>query len=305
MKKKRVAILAAAVVILLGGTLLYRFVFMGSGDGTLPEEEPAAGTLTELPADAVLKTSTQTAYPGDYVAFSVTNAPNAKLSADLDGEQLQLSSCVINGTLVGVLAIPLENITLSTLTINAGNLSAVVEIHAKAFETAVTEVPTETNATEADKDMQNYSDAISKGQSAPLWSKLFVIPVQGNVLASFGASLSAEGNVVGQNGGVNIEAAEGTVVAAANDGIVVFAGEMSTGGNTVIISHGMGVFSLYQHMKDITVTADAAVKQGDGVGTVGSTGYVTAPQLYFSIIVANAPVDPFLMTIQDPLDILK
>lgn len=304
MKKKTAVFIAAAAVILLGGALFVKFVLMNPGE-TVPEEEPTSGTLTELPADAVLKTSTQTAYPGDFVAFSVTNAPDAMLSADLDGEQLQLSSCVVDGTLVGVLAVPLEEITLSTLTIHAGNLASAVEIHGKVFETAAAEVPAETDAAEADQDMQNYSDALSKGDSAPLWSSLFVIPVQDNILTSFGASLTAGGNVVGQNGGVNIEAAEGTPVTAANDGVVVYAGEMSAGGNTVIISHGLGVFSLYQNMKDLQVKADAPVKQGDVVGTVGQTGYVTTPQLFFSIVIANQPVDPFLLTIQDPLDILK
>lgn len=117
---------------------------------------------------------------------------------------------------------------------------------------------------------------------------LMVWPVQGPILSSFGPK--------GQglnNDGINIGAPKGTPVAAAMSGIVVYAGnEMKGFGNLVLIRHQGGWVTAYAHLGRMLVKKDAVVAQGDMIGTVGSTGGVSSPQLHFETRYQSKPVDP-------------
>jgi len=74
---------------------------------------------------------------------------------------------------------------------------------------------------------------------------------------------------------------------------VVLAKSLFFTGNTVILDHGLGIYSLYAHLSRIDVTAGASVTNGQVVGLVGATGRVTAPHLHWAMRVQGARVDPF------------
>ena len=67
------------------------------------------------------------------------------------------------------------------------------------------------------------------------------------------------------------------------------------GGKTVIIDHGLGVFSSYGHMSELRVKRGDAVKKGQTIGLCGSTGRSTGPHLHWSVRVLDARVDPEAM----------
>jgi murein DD-endopeptidase MepM/ murein hydrolase activator NlpD len=73
---------------------------------------------------------------------------------------------------------------------------------------------------------------------------------------------------------------------------VVIAGSRYFTGNTVVIDHGLGMFSLLAHMSTIRVHPGDLVAPGDIVGAVGATGRVTGPHLHWSVRVNGVSVDP-------------
>lgn len=103
-----------------------------------------------------------------------------------------------------------------------------------------------------------------------------------------------------QHLGVDLRAPQKTDVFAVNDGKVVAAFELSNYGKTVIIDHGLDIFSLYLHLDEFKVSKGDIVRRGQSIGLSGETGYVTAPHLHFSIRVGGARVDPiaFIKTSQ-------
>ncbi|MFY9288267.1 MAG: M23 family metallopeptidase, partial [Alphaproteobacteria bacterium] len=115
-----------------------------------------------------------------------------------------------------------------------------------------------------------------------------VWPVQGPVLSAFGGK--------GQglsNDGVNIGAPKGAPIVAAQNGIVVYAGnEMKGFGNLILIRHADGWVTAYAHLDRMLVNKDGVVAQGDMIGTVGKTGNVPSPQLHFETRYEGKPIDP-------------
>jgi murein DD-endopeptidase MepM/ murein hydrolase activator NlpD len=81
-------------------------------------------------------------------------------------------------------------------------------------------------------------------------------------------------------------------VYATQSGHVVLAEELYFSGNTVIIDHGLGVYSLYGHLSEFAVAAGDDVKVGGLIGKVGATGRVTGPHLHWGVTVNKARVNP-------------
>ena len=92
--------------------------------------------------------------------------------------------------------------------------------------------------------------------------------------------------------GVDLRAATGTKVYAANKGTVTTSGYSSAWGNYIIISHGGGITTLYAHLSKRSVSKDDKVKQGDIIGYSGNTGYSTAPHLHFEISKNGSTYNP-------------
>ncbi|MDM9381542.1 M23 family metallopeptidase [Chlorogloeopsis sp. ULAP01] len=85
--------------------------------------------------------------------------------------------------------------------------------------------------------------------------------------------------------GIDLLAAKGTAVSAIAPGTVVFAGEQGTYGKLVIINHDGGLQSRYAQLDSINVKVNQQVKQGDLLGTVGTSGQPTInqPHLHFEV----------------------
>lgn len=124
-------------------------------------------------------------------------------------------------------------------------------------------------------------------QQQAVGSRDFIWPVSGNVLKGYGASGS------GRNDGVNIAAPKGTPIKAAAGGEVVYAGsELAGFGNLILIRHPGGWVTAYAHADTMSVREGDLVKQGQAIGTVGSTGNAGTPQVHFELRKGKEPVDP-------------
>ena len=92
--------------------------------------------------------------------------------------------------------------------------------------------------------------------------------------------------------GFDLASLRGSPVPAGNTGRVVFAGPLGIYGNTVILDHGLDLFSLYGHLSEVGVTTGAEVRRGDPIGKTGDTGLAAGDHLHFSIMVHGVHVDP-------------
>lgn len=116
----------------------------------------------------------------------------------------------------------------------------------------------------------------------------FIWPVRGRVISGFGAK--AKGL---RNDGINIASVRGAPVVAAENGVVVYAGNELRGfGNLLLIKHSGGWVTAYAHNDKVLVKRGARVAKGQQIATVGSTGSVKNPQLHFEMRRGRVARDP-------------
>jgi murein DD-endopeptidase MepM/ murein hydrolase activator NlpD len=126
----------------------------------------------------------------------------------------------------------------------------------------------------------------------------FVVPIPGGTGRNFGERRVFNGEARAPHSGADLRAPTGTPVHATNRGRVVLAKHLFFTGNTVIVDHGLGIYSLYAHLSRIDVKPGVIVKTNEIVGLAGATGRVTGPHLHWAIRMQGARVDPFSLVAQ-------
>ena len=92
--------------------------------------------------------------------------------------------------------------------------------------------------------------------------------------------------------GVDLRAAYGEPIGAADAGTVVFAGEQRGYGQTVVVEHGTGIRTRYAHLSSVSTEAGAAVTAGQPIGRAGRSGRATGTHLHFEVTQNGQPIDP-------------
>ena len=123
---------------------------------------------------------------------------------------------------------------------------------------------------------------------------LWPCPSSTRITSTFGGRASPGGIGSTNHKGIDIGASSGSAIVAALDGKVVYTGYNVARGNYVMIDHGGGIITLYQHGLNgsIKVSSGQSVKQGQTIMGVGSTGYSTGPHLHFEVWENGTPVNP-------------
>ena len=135
----------------------------------------------------------------------------------------------------------------------------------------------------------------------PLWKGSFRVPLDGDFKGSnFGKRRVLNGHPGTPHGGMDFPAPTGTPVHAAQSGRVVLAEELYFSGNTVIVDHGLGIYTFYCHFSKIDAKVGEDVVAGTKLGEVGATGRVTGPHLHWALEVQRARVNPLEL-----LEVLK
>ncbi len=135
-------------------------------------------------------------------------------------------------------------------------------------------------------------------QSSPeaLWDGQFHRQSNAAPLSSFAdrRSYSYGGEIIDHQThlGYDLASLRLSPVEAAQNGVVVFAGNLGIYGNTVILDHGLGISSLYGHMSSIVVQKGDKVKTGQSLGQTGESGLAGGDHLHFSILLRGTHIDP-------------
>lgn len=142
------------------------------------------------------------------------------------------------------------------------------------------------------EDKAAFARAYDQPAIGPSFSRNFEWPRQAVVTAPFGDRRVFNGKLQSQHYGTDIDGKTGEDIAAANDGTVVMARDCYASGKTVIVHHGVNLFTAYFHMSRIDVKEGDRVKRGGHLGLVGKTGRVTGPHLHWAVKVHGMYVDP-------------
>ena len=148
----------------------------------------------------------------------------------------------------------------------------------------------------AGKEGQELSKILNIYNPTAYFERSFVYPLDKiDISGNFG-NIRKSGEIKLQHLGTDLDADMGVPVYAINDGRVVFVKNLTNDGNTLVIDHGLGIYSLYLHLNEFKVSLGDMVKRGDVIATVGNTGYSLGSHLHFSVKINNgtslASVDP-------------
>jgi len=134
-----------------------------------------------------------------------------------------------------------------------------------------------------------------------LFANGFAWPVRGRISGVYGSQRILNGTARSPHAGTDIAAAKGTPVRAPADAVVVYRrSDLFFTGQTLVLDHGHGVFSIYAHLDRIDVAEGARVAKGEPIAAIGASGRATAPHLHWGISWFGIPVDPELVAGEMP-----
>ena len=157
-----------------------------------------------------------------------------------------------------------------------------------------TSIESSTRTEEANEEYRKYfHPAVASSSTSKYYTEAFILPTKGRLTTEFGETRTVNGAPTSyRHSGLDIAAPKGTEVLSTNRGKVVLAMPLILTGNTIVIDHGEGLFSVYLHMDKLFVTKDQMVDRGQLIGAVGSTGFSTGPHLHFTMSYYRTNVEP-------------
>lgn len=210
----------------------------------------------------------------------------------------------------GLLAVDLEKapgeyelkITGQTASGEKLSCSVMVPVRKGQFATEKLQVgkqfvePSPEQIKRADEERQKLRDIFDRVTPERLWDGKFRIPLDGVTTGSnFGRRRILNGNPGSPHGGADLRGTTGTPVHVTQRGRVVLAEELFFSGNTVVVDHGLGIYTFYGHLSEIDVKVGDPMESGAVLGKVGATGRVTGPHLHWGLTVERARVNPMLL----------
>ncbi len=132
-----------------------------------------------------------------------------------------------------------------------------------------------------------------KATGTMLWSKPFIMPLEGRISSEFGLRRFFNGKPRAPHSGIDIAQPSGTPVSSPNDGRVALVRDMFFSGNSLFIDHGQGLYTMFFHLSEFAVSEGDMVIQGQTIAFVGATGRVTGAHLHFGVRHTRNKVSPW------------
>jgi murein DD-endopeptidase MepM/ murein hydrolase activator NlpD len=144
-------------------------------------------------------------------------------------------------------------------------------------------------------EQQLVREALAENSRLKLWRSNFVEPVSGKRTGIFGSVRIMNGQARNPHNGEDIGAPMGADVAATNDGIVRITVDHIFSGKGVFVDHGLGFYSMYFHLSEVSVKDGDLITAGQIIGKVGATGRATGPHLHWGVKLNGARVNPYAL----------
>lgn len=193
----------------------------------------------------------------------------------------------------GIYRIPLKIGKLTTalrLSVLKGRFET---IHLTLPEEKVSPGPEDIERIKKEADLLN---SIWEIDSERLREGSFIFPLKNPLSTPFGVKRIINKETVSIHRGLDMKGTEGEEIRASNKGRVVLTEELFFGGNTVILDHGQGIFTVYMHMSAFNVSPGDLVAKNDVIGFVGSSGRSSGPHLHFGVKVTGINTNPVSIT---------
>lgn len=192
------------------------------------------------------------------------------------------------------------SIEIEDLVGNKMQLDGKYQIMPFAFKKQILKVSKEKVKHEAEVSLpqqeleKELAEVYKKSPQEKLWNGSFYIPIEmTGITTDYGVKRITQEKGCYTHKALDLIGAPRTVVWAPQDGIVVIKNRYESSGNTVVVDHGCGVFSLLFHLEDFAnVNVGDKVRRGNPVGTLGMTGYATGYHLHWEMRINNIHVDP-------------
>ena len=144
------------------------------------------------------------------------------------------------------------------------------------------------------KENKLIGDAKAIDSNLTYFKNKFIVPIENTIISGvYGSQRILNGEPKWPHYGLDFAADEGTTIKAMLDGIVTLAKpDLYYTGGTLMFDHGHGISTIYLHMQKLLVKKGQKIKQGDVIGTVGSTGRATGPHLDIRLNWFQTRLDP-------------
>ena len=270
--------------------MLFAAIALGAGNEDVNRVVMAEVQRQVQKQQAVLTVTPAIAYPGDAVLVRSNRATRVTLFQQT--YQLQPSQ----GEYVRFIPIPFDA-KPGTYQVADEQGSALLTIQEKHFAVDSLTVSSQLNSMRQDHariaaDQKKIDAARSVSASEPYFQEAFIQPASGRLTTPFGYQRVVNGVPANRHAAIDIANKTGTPILASNHGKVVLADSLYLTGNTIIIDHGLRLFSIYAHLSELQVKAGEEVKQGQVIGLMGSTGFSTGPHLHYGMLIGNTYINP-------------
>ena len=144
------------------------------------------------------------------------------------------------------------------------------------------------------KENKLIGDAKAIDSNLTYFKNKFIVPIENTIISGvYGSQRILNGEPKWPHYGLDFAADEGTTIKAMLDGIVTLAEpDLYYTGGTLMFDHGHGISTIYLHMQKLLVKKGQKIKQGEVIGTVGSTGRATGPHLDIRLNWFQTRLDP-------------
>jgi hypothetical protein len=245
--------------------------------------------------------------PGEVVLLEV-RSPQPLKYLQIEAFGRKFPGFCENGGLVwaGLIGIDLEiepgrhEIIISGADLDGSSVTArkTLEIIAKKFPARNLSVdekyvtPSADALARIEEESQRVNAIFASTTPERFWRGPFRIPVAGKVISAFGKRNIYNGKPRSPHAGADFKGAVGTPVRAPNAGRIVLAEDLYFSGNTIILDHGLGLYSYFAHLSAFSVKVDDKIEAGGIIGKVGATGRVTGPHLHWTVRLIGTRVNP-------------
>lgn len=144
-------------------------------------------------------------------------------------------------------------------------------------------------------EQQQVSAVLDLVSPERFWGRGFIAPIRGSAAGAFGRMRIINGQPKNPHNGEDIAAPLGTDVVAMNDGVARLVVDHFFSGKGVFLDHGLGLYSMYFHLSEVTVEDGQRVTRGQVVGKVGASGRATGPHLHWGVRLNGARVNPYAL----------